>query len=56
LKHVQPALISVLGVTPSALAAVTIPSERAIAAIKSANLPILFSFRRMPLKPDHKSA
>jgi hypothetical protein len=41
LKHVQPALISVLGVTPSALAAVTIPSERAIAAIKSANLPIL---------------
>src|SRR5438105_10874973 len=44
LKHVQPALISVLGVKPSAVAAVVIPSETA--AIKSANLIILFSFRR----------
>src|SRR5215204_1019064 len=44
LKHVQPALISVLGVKPSAVAAVAIPSETA--AIKSANLIILFSFRR----------
>src|SRR5438874_5803913 len=41
LKHVQPALISVLGVNPSAVAAVAIPSETA--AIKSANLIILFS-------------
>src|SRR5215211_3582874 len=46
LKHVQPALISVLGVKPSAVAAVAIPSETATAAIKSANLIILFSFRR----------
>jgi len=46
LKHVQPALISVLGVKPSAVAAVVIPSETAAAAIQSANLIILFSFRR----------
>src|SRR3954452_7129006 len=45
LKHVQPALISVLGVKPSAVAAVAVPSETAT-AIKSANLIILFSFRR----------
>src|SRR5215203_2095357 len=45
LKHVQPALISVLGVRPSAVAPVAIPSETAT-AIKSANLIILFSFRR----------
>jgi hypothetical protein len=44
LKHVQPALISVLGVKPPAVAAVAIPSETA--AIKSANRIILFSFRR----------
>src|SRR5215208_1210838 len=50
LKHVQPALISVLGVKPSAVAAVVIPSETAAAAIQSANLIILFPFRRkMPL-------
>src|SRR5215213_3040828 len=47
LKHVQPALISVLGVRPSAVAADAIPSETAT-AIKSANLIILFSIRRSP--------
>src|SRR5947207_10541645 len=41
LKHVQPAFISVLGVNPSAVAAVAVPSETATAAITSANLPIL---------------
>src|SRR3982751_3280784 len=46
LKHVQPALINVLGVKPSAVAAVAIPSETATAAISSANLLTLFSFRR----------
>src|SRR5436190_23172856 len=47
LKHVQPALVSVLGVRPSAVAAVATPSETATAAITSANLFILFSFRRI---------
>src|SRR6478609_1154902 len=47
LKHVQPALTSVLGVNPSAVAAVARPSDTAAAAIKSANLAILFSFRRI---------
>jgi hypothetical protein len=53
LKHVQPALISVLGVKPSAVAAVVIPSETAAAAIQSANLIILFPFRRK-MPPDRR--
>src|SRR3954454_24387515 len=52
LKHVQPALISVLGVEPSAVAAVAVASETATAAIKSANLIILFSFRRKCRRPE----
>src|SRR4051794_30062 len=54
LKHVQPALMSVFGVKPSAVAAVAVPSETAI-AIKSANLIILFSFRRNSRPTDGRS-
>src|SRR5215210_5953000 len=52
LKHVQPALISVLGVKPPAVAAVAIPSETATAPIKSANLIIVFSFRKKSRPTD----
>src|SRR6478752_1402125 len=55
LKHVQPALVSVLGVNPSAVAAVARPSETANAAIKSANLTILFSFRRGAARTESAS-
>src|SRR4051812_30779595 len=48
LKQVQPAFINVLGVKPSAVAAVAVASETATAVIKSASLIIVFSFRRNP--------
>jgi hypothetical protein len=48
LKHVQPAFISVLGVNPSAVAAVAMPSETATAAITSANLTIFSPSADMP--------
>ena len=49
LKHVQPALISWLGVKPSALAAVTIPNEKTTATINRASLLTFVSLpQKMP--------